>query len=196
MIQVIVKKLVDYQINIGTLSEDEREIYLYGYQMLMEFCINIITSIIIAVIFNAYIIVIVFTLSYLLLRGYIGGYHAKTSVGCFSMSACVLIIAVVAVKGIIGTEISKFILLVEIMLYPIISRKVPIPSENKPITENERNHFNKRAKQIYCIEIIMEFGLWWSGKWNAALSILAVHVILFFMILADNGKKMIGKYSK
>lgn len=193
MIESIVRKLVDHQIEIGTLSEDEREIYLYGYQMLMEFCINIVTSVIIAVIFSAYMIVIVYTLAYLLLRGYIGGYHAKTSLGCFGLSACMLIIAVVVVKGMIRKDASGWILLVEIVMCPIIFRKVPIPSENKPISEKERVHFNKRVKQIYVFEAILELILWQSEQCDAALSVFMVHMILFFMVIADNGMKMIRK---
>ena len=63
-----------------------------------------------------------------------------------------LIIAVVVVKGMIRTDASGWILLVEIVMCPIIFRKVPIPSENKPISEKERVHFNKRVKQIYVFE--------------------------------------------
>lgn len=33
MIKAIVRRIVDYQVNTGNLKSEERNIYLYGYQM-------------------------------------------------------------------------------------------------------------------------------------------------------------------
>ena len=73
MFERTVQKLVDSQIEKGALKEEDRNIYRYGYQVLIEFCINIVVSIAIALIFRAFEIVIVFTIAYLLIRGYAGG---------------------------------------------------------------------------------------------------------------------------
>lgn len=185
MFEPIVKKIVDHQIDSGTLSEADRGVYLYGYQMLIEFCINIITSIIIAAIFQAYWIVLVFTAAFLVIRGYVGGYHARTSLGCFCLSACMLIAAIIAVKYINNGGMAGWALLTEIIMLPCIFKRAPIPAANKPITENERIHFNKKVKQLYIAELIIEFFLWLLGLNDCALSVLAVHAVLFIMVVAD-----------
>ena len=41
MFERTVQKLVDSQIEKGALKEEDRNIYRYGYQVLIEFCINI-----------------------------------------------------------------------------------------------------------------------------------------------------------
>ena len=101
MFEKAVQKLVDGQIEKGSLKEEERNIYRYGYQVLIEFCINIIVTILIAVLFQAFKTVIVFTIAYLLIRGYVGGYHAKTSLGCFCLSAGMLISVILVIQYII-----------------------------------------------------------------------------------------------
>ena len=185
MFENAVKKIVDKQIESGMLPEVDRKLYLYGYQMLIEFCINILTSIGIAVIFDAYLTVFVFTVAYLMIRGYAGGYHAKTSLGCFCMSAGLLILAVIMVEHTSRLEMKNILFLLECVMVPCVILNTPIPSENKPITENERQHFNKKVKQIYLFELLLELLLLFCGLEVCALSVLTVHIALFIMVLFD-----------
>lgn len=185
MFETVVQKIVDDQIKKGALAAEDRNIYLYGYQMLFEFFVNIATSIIIAVVFQAYMIVFVFTIAYLLLRGYVGGYHAKTSLGCFCCSAGMLIASVLMVKAIAGMAYGSWFFLLELIMLPCVFCGTPMPDINKPITENESIHFNKKVKQIYSIELVVEAILLFCGLQVPALSIWAVHVVLFIMVLVD-----------
>lgn len=176
--------MVDSQIEKGALKEEDRNIYRYGYQVLIEFCINIIVSIAIAVIFRAFEIVVVFTAAYLLIRGYAGGYHARTSFGCFCLSACMLISVILIVHYISAMEPAWWVLLIpEIIITPFIFKHTPLPVENKPISENERVHFKKKVKQIYCIELTTALILLYFGKTTCIMSILAVHTVLFVMVV-------------
>lgn len=196
MFEGFVQKIVDNQIEKGILIKTDRNIYLYGYQMLIEFCINIVTSIIIAIVFRATGIVVVFTIAYLLLRGYVGGYHAKTSMGCFCCSAAILISAVIVVKFVNGIELDKYFFLLEIVMVPSVFKGTPMPDVNKPITENESKYFNKKVKQIYLIQLLIEMILWYVDVKVYALSIWAVHVVLFSMVLLDVIRKVWSHYHK
>ena len=190
MFEKIVEKIVNKQIENDLIVEADRSIYIYGYQILFEFGINIVTSILIAIIFQAYEIVVVFTIAFLVIRGYVGGYHAKTSLGCFCFSATMLIISVVAVKISAKFLWCNYLFLSEIILLPCIFKATPIPNKNKPITENERIYFNKKVKQIYVIELLVEVFLLFIKRNTFALSILAVHIVLFIMVLMEVVQKM------
>ena len=185
MFETVAQRIVDDQIEKGALEAEDRNIYLYGYQMLFEFFVNIATSIIIAVVFQAYMIVFVFTIAYLLLRGYVGGYHAKTSLGCFCCSAGMLIASVLMVKAVADMALGNWFFLLEIIMLPCVFYRTPMPDVNKPITENECIHFNKKVKQIYSIELVIELIFLLCGLQVPALSIWAVHVVLFIMVLVD-----------
>ena len=185
MFEAVVQEIVHNQIEAGSIDESDKEVYLYGYQMLIEFCINILVSVLIAFVFQAFVEVIIFTIAFLLIRGYVGGYHAKTSLGCFCWSASILIGSVVMVKIVSVQEVWQWFFLLEIMAMPCVFKCSPIPTANKPITDNERINFKKKVKQIYILELIVELLLVLLGLREYALSILAVHVVLFVMVIAE-----------
>lgn len=184
MFEKAVQKLVDNQIERGALKEEDRNIYRYGYQVMIEFCINIVVSIAIAVIFRAFEIVVVFTIAYLLIRGYAGGYHARTSLGCFCMSAFMLIIVILIVRFVDTRNPAWWMLLIpEAVMTPLIFKYTPLPVKNKPVSENERIYFKKKMRQIYCIELTTALALLFLGNTTCTMSILAVHIVLFIMVV-------------
>lgn len=193
MLEALAYKIVSYQIHKGLLKEEDRNVYQYGYQMLMEYCINIAASMIIAVSFQACGIVLVFSLAYFLLRGYAGGYHAKTSAGCFLMSAVLLSAAVAAVRYAGGINFNKWLLLAEAVMLPYVFCKVPIPVKNKPITENEKARFGKRAKVLYGVELVIEIVFAGAGKTEYALAVLAAHGVIFLMAVGDSVCRLIKR---
>lgn len=186
MLESVAYRIVDTQIHKGLLKEEDRSIYQYGYQMLMEYCINIATSITIAAFFHAYRIAVVFSLAYFLLRGYAGGYHAKTSIGCFLMSAAVLVMVVVVVRYAGNLSFNKELILTEAVMLPYMFKKMPIPVKNKPITENERIHFGKMARLVYAAGIVAEIAFAGLGRMESALSVLAAHGVVLAMAVGNS----------
>ena len=193
MLESVAYRIVNTQIRKGLLKEEDRNIYQYGYQMLMEYCINIATSITIAAFFHAYIVVLVFSLAYFLLRGYAGGYHAKTSIGCFLMSAVLLAAVVVVVRYAGNVSFSKELILAEMVMLPYVFKKMPIPVKNKPITENEKIHFGKMARLVYAAELAVVIVLIGGGRMESALSVLAAHGVIFIMAVGDSAYQFVKR---
>lgn len=186
MLETVAYKIVSYQIRKGLLKEEDRNIYQYGYQMLMEYGINIVTSIAIAAFFHACGIALVFSLAYFLLRGYAGGYHAKTSAGCFLMSAVMLTAIIFIVRSAGAVRFNRGLLLAEAVMLPYAFKKMPVPVKNKPLTENEKIHFGKRAKLLYLIELAAEIAFIGVGRIEYALSVMAAHMVIFIMAAGDS----------
>ncbi|MBD5546019.1 MAG: accessory gene regulator B family protein [Lachnospiraceae bacterium] len=191
MLESVAYRIVNTQIRKGLLKEEDRNIYQYGYQMLMEYCINIATSITIAAFFHAYKIVLVFSLAYFLLRGYAGGYHAKTSIGCLLMSATVLGAVVAVVRYVGNISFSKELILAEVVMLPYVFKKMPIPVKNKPISENEKIHFGKMARWVYAVELAVGIVLIGLGRMEIALSVLAAHGVVFIMAVGDSAYRFV-----
>ena len=133
MLEQITHKIVNHQIEKGILQESDRNIYQYGYQMLIEFGINILASIVIAILFQAFEIVIVFTIAYLVMRGYAGGYHAKTILGCLILSLLLELIFLVVLPHYLFMPLSFIILilcaLAILILAPYNHPKLHLTSE-------------------------------------------------------------------
>ena len=179
MIDRIVTRLIDYQISRGFLEENDRKLYQYGYLILFEYIINVLAAVFIAAIFRAYGIVIVFTLAFMLVRSYVGGYHAKSGTRCFVMSATMQILVILAVRAMVNVDLCVSILVIEIFMLPYIFRKIPLPVPNKPISDNERRIFCKKAKIIYVLELIICLCFIGLDKMQYAYAILGAHLIVF-----------------
>lgn len=191
MLEKWIESFVDYQIRQRFIKEEEKSIYKYGYQVLVEYCFNISAAILIAVFFRAVEIVIVFTVSYMLVRSYAGGYHAKTSTGCFCLSSIMQVCVIKVIKMLIDTGITNELLLMEIIFLPYVFKKVPIPIINKPLTENEKRHFGLRAKQWYIIEVVVAIVLAYIGREQSVLAIIASHFVIFLLALINSMSKIL-----
>ena len=70
-------KLTNYILLKGVIEENDFEIYQYGFQRFLELFINIMCSIIIAILLNMKLECIVFFLFFIPLRSYSGGFHME-----------------------------------------------------------------------------------------------------------------------
>ena len=82
MLRKLAGQIVDWQIRKQYLQNADRELYVYGYEAMLNQVINILISIAIAIWLKMPIAVVVFLVCYIPLRSYCGGYHARTNLGC------------------------------------------------------------------------------------------------------------------
>lgn len=82
----ISKKLTNYILLKGVIEENDFEIYQYGFQRFLELSINIMCSIIIAILLNMKLECIVFFLFFIPLRSYSGGFHMEHYLSCLFLS--------------------------------------------------------------------------------------------------------------
>lgn len=185
MLEKMLQRIIERQIERGNIAAEEKSIYVYGYRMLLELGANLTASILIAVFLREWMVVLVFLIAFFMIRGYVGGFHAKTGIGCFCLSACTLFTSVILIRGICDMVYGKYFLALEIVMMPCIIKKAPIPSENKPLSENERAYFQKKVKWIYSLQLFAELILFFAGMGKWAFSVWAVHVLLMIMVIID-----------
>lgn len=196
MIEKIANQIICYQVKHNLITKEEQNLYKYGYTVLIEYIINIIAAILIAVVFKAYGIMIVFSLAYIFLRSYAGGYHAKTSFGCFCMSAGMFVLAIVLISGLAAVSKTEYLFLLEMIMIPYIFRRIPIPVKNKPLSENERKYFGRRTKLFYILEILIGLIFLFSNKEQLALSVLLAHMVIFLLVFRNQVNIQIHKRDK
>ena len=74
MIKKWAERVVDWQIGKSFLSVEERGLYRYAYEVLLNQIVNILIAILIAALFRAPMPVFVFLISYIPIRSYCGGF--------------------------------------------------------------------------------------------------------------------------
>lgn len=143
-------------------SEDE-EVYAYGMELLYSTISNIVISLILGIITDTLFEIFLFLSSFILLRDCIGGYHAKTHLGCMSIFCTVLIGFILIVKF-----MPDFLCIVFFIGSNLLSALVafvfaPIEHPNKPLTEIEKAKLCKRGKSTYVVLLSISLILLCSG---------------------------------
>lgn len=133
------KKFTNYIIEKGIITDNDYEVYQYGFQCFLELSISTICSIIIALILKMLPECMLFFLFFIPLRSYNGGVHLKTYIACFLSSCAILTTTLLVVKYIsIPIKISFFILALCLVSIKIIG---PVNHPNRKVDKTENKIF-------------------------------------------------------
>ena len=115
---------------------DRQECYSYGLELfLFKFTLYIII-LIISLLTNTFLISLIFTVSYLLLRQYTGGYHCKTAEACMITSIFIYVLMLLLYN--VGIcNYSVYLLICDLLSYLVILIRAPIENENNPLEISE-----------------------------------------------------------
>lgn len=153
MIQRVNNIIVNWLIREGSIDEDDREVYQYVIQGIMENGITLTVIFIDMIILKSIIVGIVFILSFKFLRKYSGGYHAETYLKCFILSNLSFICAVALIKyGVIDSGVYRASGLAASRILYFLG---PVDSPNKPLSKKEKQIYYKNEKITICIVLII-----------------------------------------
>lgn len=137
----------------NTISEHNKELYVYGLHQMIIMILNILITLMIGYILSMLWQSILFLITYIPIRTYAGGYHAKTPLMCYCLSV-ILVIAILLVMKMI--EIPLFVCITGITLSSIcIILLAPVQDPNKPFTEKEKMFFRKKTRIFLFAEVII-----------------------------------------
>ena len=136
------------------LNETEIELYRFGLNQLIQFWINIFTTLVIGIICNMVWQSVIFSTAYILLRRYAGGYHAKTSQICYVLSTLLIFGALQLIKCFPENSI-WFLLFVVSFSTITIFIKAPVESINKPLNQNEEKAFKQITRNVLICEVVI-----------------------------------------
>lgn len=92
MIHKIAERIVNEQIAKECLNADERNKYIYAYEVLVNQVINIAIAVILALMLHEPKAVLLFLCIYIPLRKYAGGFHAKNNERCIVYSTLIIVL--------------------------------------------------------------------------------------------------------
>lgn len=146
-------KLTNYILAKGVIVESEFDIYQYGFQRFLELSINIICSIIIAVLLDMKLECIVFFLFFIPLRSYSGGFHMEHYISCLLLSCLSLAGILCIVKYFsAATLFSCYLYFISLVVIKMIGS---VDHPNRNVDEEDNLFFNKRANTILLISLII-----------------------------------------
>lgn len=174
-------KIAESLTNSGIITTEDKELYEYGLHHGLLMIINLLTTVVIGLLFKMVWQSFVFMIAYIPLRTYAGGYHAKTQFRCYLLSIVIMLAALFGIKQIPWTGsigIGLTLCAIGIILY-----FSPVEDKNKPLSSMEVKVYGKRARIILFIEIIIMLIMMILKQQQVAYCIAAEFVALSIMLI-------------
>ena len=153
-------KLIEFFVSNDLIKNEDKEIYKYAVNIILSSLIHIATVMIIGLCFNLFIESLVFYFSFIAIRKFAGGYHAKTPVRCylFSFASNIIILCLVKWLSSINTLFIFIFIIFELLCVVLIILMSPLDTENNPLNSYEKKWYKTLAVLIsVCIFIISLF---------------------------------------
>lgn len=170
MIEKIAIRLSNAWGENSIVSKEDVECYRYGLELLISTMINFTLTVVVSLIFGRPYSFLPFTVVYVPMRLYAGGYHAKNHFRCILFST--ILFGITVVEAIIFFEVREYAcLLIIIMSFAILKLIAPIESENKPLSNEQIVNAKYKISIIQAILLIMYITLYFFDNFSFYLSI-------------------------
>lgn len=153
MLERLSQKFAGKLISSGMISETDADVYMYGFFQLAMMLLNIVTTLLLGVLFQLLIPCILLNLSYIPLRMNAGGHHASSPMKCYINSTIMIAALLAVIKWVtIHPAVSAVLLILSGIVIWILA---PVEAENNPWNDIEKLTYRKRTRVILVIEAIV-----------------------------------------
>lgn len=153
MFNRIASQIADQLEASGIIESEDKSLYSYGLQQGLTILLNITTTIILGCIFRKVIQAILFTVLYMPLRRFAGGYHAKTPMRCYIYSS--LLITLVLMLSQYLEQHFLMLIILSVLSAVAIALLSPVEDLHKPLDDTERWMYQKKAIWTLGIELVI-----------------------------------------
>ena len=136
------------------------DLYEYAVYIILSSAFHIITVIALGLCFNLLVESLVFYFSFIAIRKFAGGYHAKTPSRCyvFSVISSIIMLCLIKYANSVGNIFTYLLIIFELLCVVLIILMSPLDTENNPLNSYEKKWYKTLAVLIsVCIFIISLF---------------------------------------
>lgn len=153
MINKFSKRLSKVMLSKGYITDEEKDIYIYGSFMMISQMLLLIWTCILGGIFNCFFEAIIFYVTFQLIRKYAGGYHASTETKCEILSALSVLICIIAIKISNLYDFYNILFIFAIISTVIIFVLCPLDTAEKRLSNIEYKYFRRISWLILLVII-------------------------------------------
>ncbi len=143
MISRISDLIVKYFLKQSDITDDEQELYQYGFFILLSQILYLIITIIIGTLLGTVLESIIFYIAFQFIRRYAGGYHASTETRCEIMSTLSIAACIVVIKLSKTYDFQTVLIITSAVSAFCIAVLCPLDTPAKPLSEHEFKCFRK-----------------------------------------------------
>lgn len=152
MFKGISAHIADLLVKNKTITNNEHEVYCFGIQQGLNILLNLITILFFGIVFGEIWQSIVFTIAYIPLRSYAGGFHAKTPTRCYVFSCCLIAAVLLAIKYLLIEDFIYSSLLASGGIIAILL--APVDTVNKRLDQAEIRVYRNRTLTVIALETV------------------------------------------
>lgn len=153
------EKFADILIEQGISKSEDRDIVVYGLCTGIELLLNIITTLILGILFGMVLESLVFLISFSFVRVYAGGYHCEKAISCYFMSTGIVVFVLSIVEFIPTEQMMIMGIVILLVATAVLLKLVPMETPTKPLDELERQYYRKKTIYHLMIECVLACGL-------------------------------------
>lgn len=151
MINNLSVRLTKILLDKGSITEDERDLYIYGFFMLLSQLVYFILACIFGLLFQCFFKSVIFYIAFQFIRRYAGGYHAATETRCEILSSLSILGSMGIVKLSESYDFQLALLLITLVSAVCIFVLCPHDTPEKPLTKKEFQYFRKISRIILLV---------------------------------------------
>lgn len=143
MVNKLSQKITEKLLESGIISEEERELYIYGLFILISTVMYFVLTCIFGLILGCFFESVIFFTAFQFIRKYAGGYHAATETRCEIMSTISLFACIVVIRLSRSYDLDTVLFCISLIAAAIIAFFSPLDTPEKPLSEKEIQYFRK-----------------------------------------------------
>lgn len=148
MIRNLCARITELWCDSEVISESDREEYIYGLELLISTAINLFCLILISFLFGKQQLLLPYLLSFIPVRLFAGGYHARTHWGCVTFTAALYSLTLLFVHIIPARASFQVGYVIALFSLAVIHSLAPVAAINKPLATEEHKVFRKVSQTI------------------------------------------------
>jgi len=140
-------------------NEDEKEVVIYGLEIMLSTLVNILVVLLIGIVSNNLLETILYLLCFCSIRVFAGGFHANTQLSCL-LGFCFTYLFIVGINPYITVKYSTILIIIATISYVVTLWLAPILNGKRTFTMEEIKSGKKKASLVLVIELLVTIVLY------------------------------------
>ena len=191
-------KFIEFFVSNDLIKNEDKEIYEYAVNIILSSLIHIATVMIIGLCFNLFIESLVFYFSFIAIRKFAGGYHAKTPVRCyaFSVISSIIVLCLIKLSNSVCFIFTYVLIMLELFSVVLILLISPLDTENNPLNSREKKLYKMLAVLISACVFTISTLCVFTGYRNIGFSMICAIIMSAIVLLMRKFQSICEDVSK
>ncbi|MGL5378833.1 accessory gene regulator ArgB-like protein [Clostridium sp.] len=155
MVKSCAKNMTSFLISNKAIEDDESELYIYGFETLIAFAINIAAILLVGAFFNKFTHTLLFLLCYCPIRQFSGGYHAENYKKCLMVFLSIYMLDIAILSVLINKISNISVIIMTLVCALIIIKYSPMEHRNNPLSKEERKRYKNTVMLLIGIVLLI-----------------------------------------